>query len=76
MPQRISPAAPLESVPLAATAAEMVTTNVSKSYGAGEFTKQVVQNCNFTVESSKLTVMIGPSGCGKTTLIRLPRPTA
>jgi NitT/TauT family transport system ATP-binding protein len=45
--------------------------NVSKSYGAAGFAKQVVQNCSFTIERGKLTVMIGPSGCGKSTLIRL-----
>ena len=44
---------------------------VSKSYGAEGFAKQVVQNCSFTIERGKLTVMIGPSGCGKSTLIRL-----
>lgn len=44
---------------------------VSKSYGAEGFAKPVVQNCNFTVDRGKLTVMIGPSGCGKSTLIRL-----
>jgi len=45
--------------------------NVSKSYGAEGFAKQVAQNCSFTVDRGKLTVMIGPSGCGKSTLIRL-----
>jgi NitT/TauT family transport system ATP-binding protein len=45
--------------------------NVSKSYGADAFAKQVVHNCSFTIERGKLTVMIGPSGCGKSTLIRL-----
>jgi NitT/TauT family transport system ATP-binding protein len=44
---------------------------VSKSYGAEQFAKDVVQECNFTIERNKLTVMIGPSGCGKSTLIRL-----
>ena len=44
---------------------------MSKSYGADAFAKQVVQNCTFTIERGKLTVMIGPSGCGKSTLIRL-----
>jgi NitT/TauT family transport system ATP-binding protein len=50
---------------------EIVVKNVSKSYGTDVFTKHVVQNCSFTIERSKLTVMIGPSGCGKSTLIRL-----
>ena len=54
--------------------------NVSKSYGAEGFAKPVVQNCTFTIERGKLTVMIGPSGCGKSTLIRLlagfERPTS
>ena len=45
--------------------------NISKSYGAGPFAKQVVSNCSFSIESNKLTVMIGPSGCGKSTLIQL-----
>jgi sulfonate transport system ATP-binding protein len=79
MPQQVAPSSPLGSVPLTGTGAGMVVSNVSKSYGAGEFTKNVVQNCDFTIDSGKLTVMIGPSGCGKTTLIRLlagfERPT-
>ena len=54
-----------------ATAGEIRVNNISKSYGAGLFTKTVVQDCSFTIERNKLTVMIGPSGCGKSTLIRL-----
>jgi NitT/TauT family transport system ATP-binding protein len=50
---------------------EIVVTNISKSYGAGPFSKQIVTDCSFTIESNKLTVMIGPSGCGKSTLIQL-----
>lgn len=50
---------------------EITVDNVSKSYGSGLFTKDVVQDCSFTIERNKLTVMIGPSGCGKSTLIRL-----
>jgi NitT/TauT family transport system ATP-binding protein len=50
---------------------QIVVKGVSKSYGADTFAKEVVQNASFTVERSKLTVMIGPSGCGKSTLIRL-----
>jgi sulfonate transport system ATP-binding protein len=59
---------------------QVVVQNVSKSYGAEAFAKEVVQNCSFTIERGKLTVMIGPSGCGKSTLIRLvagfERPTS
>ena len=80
MPQHGAPSSPLGSIPLTGTGAGMVVSNVSKSYGAGEFKKDVVQNCSFTIDSGKLTVMIGPSGCGKTTLIRLlagfERPTS
>ena len=52
-------------------ASEIVVSNVSKSYGAGPFAKEVIRDCSFTIESNKLTVMIGPSGCGKSTLIQL-----
>jgi NitT/TauT family transport system ATP-binding protein len=52
-------------------AGEIEVAGVSKSYGDGEFRTEVVRNCSFTIERSKLTVMIGPSGCGKSTLIRL-----
>ena len=52
-------------------AGEIVANRVSKSYGAVQFSKEVVRDCSFTVERGKLTVMIGPSGCGKSTLIRL-----
>ena len=50
---------------------QISVSNVSKSYGVGPFVKPVVHDCSFTVERSKLTVMVGPSGCGKSTLIRL-----
>ncbi len=52
-------------------AGEIVVRDVSKSYGAAHFSKEVVKDCSFTIERAKLTVMIGPSGCGKSTLIRL-----
>ena len=54
-----------------ASAGEIRVNDVTKSYGSGLFTKAVVQDCSFTIERNKLTVMIGPSGCGKSTLIRL-----
>jgi NitT/TauT family transport system ATP-binding protein len=50
---------------------EIEVSHVFKSYGDARFRTQVVQDCSFTIERSKLTVMIGPSGCGKSTLIRL-----
>lgn len=50
---------------------QITVSSVSKSYGAGDFAKQVVHDCSFTLDRGKLTVMIGPSGCGKSTLIRM-----
>ncbi len=52
-------------------AGEITLSHVSKSYGTTESRKDVVKDCSFTIERSKLTVMVGPSGCGKSTLIRL-----
>lgn len=60
-----------KSVRPAIKAGEIIVSNVSKSYGAAQFSKEVVKDCSFTIERAKLTVMIGPSGCGKSTLIRL-----
>ena len=53
------------------TLGEIRVDKVTKAYGSGPFAKTVVQDCSFTIEHNKLTVMIGPSGCGKSTLIRL-----
>jgi NitT/TauT family transport system ATP-binding protein len=50
---------------------EMQISGISKGYGDARFRTEVVRDCTFTIERSKLTVMIGPSGCGKSTLIRL-----
>lgn len=50
---------------------QITISKVSKIYGVGDFAKEVVRDCSFTVDSGKLTVMIGPSGCGKSTLIRM-----
>ncbi len=50
---------------------ELQVANVFKAYGEANFRTTVVKDCSFTIERSKLTVMIGPSGCGKSTLIRL-----
>jgi NitT/TauT family transport system ATP-binding protein len=50
---------------------ELEVRDVSKSYGTDRYPKTVVDHCSFTVERSKLTVMIGPSGSGKSTIVRL-----
>jgi NitT/TauT family transport system ATP-binding protein len=50
---------------------QITVSNISKSYGAGDFAKRVVHDCSFNLDRGKLTVMIGPSGCGKSTLIRM-----
>jgi len=50
---------------------EMVVTNVSKGYGVGPLHKQVLADCSFLLEKSKLSVLIGPSGCGKSTLVNV-----
>ena len=60
-----------EAVRNALEPGEIVASHVGKTYGAAHFSKEVVKDCSFTIERSKLTVMIGPSGCGKSTLIRL-----
>jgi sulfonate transport system ATP-binding protein len=66
--QQMTQAAPLASSTLGS---QITVSNVTKTYGAGDFAKQVVHDCSFTLDRGKLTVMIGPSGCGKSTLIRM-----
>jgi len=66
--QQMAQGSPLASSTLGS---QITVSNVSKAYGAGDFAKQVVHDCSFTLDSGKLTVMIGPSGCGKSTLIRM-----
>jgi NitT/TauT family transport system ATP-binding protein len=52
---------------------------VDKVYVTGRKSRQVVQDCSFTIAEGSFTVLIGPSGAGKSTLIRLiagfERPT-
>jgi NitT/TauT family transport system ATP-binding protein len=45
--------------------------SISKSYGVGPLRQVVIQDCSFSLEAGKLTVLIGPSGCGKTILINI-----
>ncbi|MTJ93833.1 MAG: ABC transporter ATP-binding protein [Desulfovibrio sp.] len=54
-----------------AVSGEMKIEAISKSYGSDIMQKWVVQDCSFTLEKGKLTVLVGPSGCGKSTLINL-----
>ena len=50
---------------------QMEIESITKSYGMGPLRKPVIEDCSFTLEEGKLTVLIGPSGCGKTTLINV-----
>lgn len=50
---------------------EMQVTEIRKGYGVGPLHKNIIEDCSFTLEKSKLTVLIGPSGCGKSTLINM-----
>ena len=50
---------------------QMEVTSITRSFGVGPLKQVVIEDCSFTLESGKLTVLIGPSGCGKTTLINL-----
>jgi NitT/TauT family transport system ATP-binding protein len=52
-------------------AGEMRVKNVSKTYGEGLGAREVIKDCSFLLEKSRLTVLVGPSGCGKSTLINL-----
>lgn len=52
-------------------AGEMEVNNISKLYGEGIMTKEVIKDCSFKIEKGKLTVLVGPSGCGKSTLINV-----
>ncbi len=49
----------------------MVATGISKAYGVGPLSQQILNDCSFTLESRKLTVLIGPSGSGKSTLMNI-----
>ncbi|WDQ98595.1 sn-glycerol-3-phosphate ABC transporter ATP-binding protein UgpC [Devosia sp. J2-20] len=47
--------------------ADVVLSNVDKSYGALE----VIGGLNLSIEDGSFTVFVGPSGCGKSTLLRM-----
>jgi NitT/TauT family transport system ATP-binding protein len=50
---------------------EITVSGLVKTYGAGHFARPVVEDCSFTIERNRFTVMIGPSGVGKSTIIRM-----
>lgn len=52
-------------------ASEVIFKNVGKMAIFKKNKTIILNNCSFTVEPGKLTVLIGPSGCGKTTVINL-----
>lgn len=45
--------------------------DVSKSFNIGPLRQLVIDQCSFTIEPGRLTVLIGPSGCGKSTLVNV-----
>lgn len=54
-----------------AASGQMEIKSIRKSYGLGPLRQIVIEDCSFTLEPGKLTVLVGPSGCGKTTLINI-----
>jgi NitT/TauT family transport system ATP-binding protein len=57
--------------PVPSVTGRVAVDSISKSYGVGPLRQLVVEDCSFTLEPGKLTVIVGPSGCGKTTLINI-----
>ena len=44
---------------------------ISKGFNLGPVRQLVLDQCSFTLEEGRLTVLIGPSGCGKSTLVNV-----
>jgi len=44
---------------------------VSKSFNIGPLRQLALDQCSFSIETGRLTVLIGPSGCGKSTLVNI-----
>ncbi|PPD15027.1 MAG: ABC transporter ATP-binding protein [Methylobacterium sp.] len=49
----------------------IVTTGITKSFGAGETRTSVLRGVDFEAEAGEMTFLVGPSGCGKTTFISI-----
>jgi alpha-glucoside transport system ATP-binding protein len=47
--------------------ADLLLTDIAKSYGSVE----VLKNINLDIKKGELIVFVGPSGCGKSTLLRM-----
>jgi len=44
---------------------------ITKSFGEGETSVQVLQSLDLDIKMGELAMLVGPSGCGKTTLISI-----
>ncbi|MBT6328217.1 MAG: ATP-binding cassette domain-containing protein, partial [Kordiimonadaceae bacterium] len=45
--------------------------NISKSFGQGKKSVEVIKNLDLEIADKELLVLVGPSGCGKSTLLRM-----
>jgi NitT/TauT family transport system ATP-binding protein len=61
----------IERGPIPSVSGRIEVDFITKSYGVGPLRQVVIEDCSFTLEPGKLTVIVGPSGCGKTTLINI-----
>ncbi len=49
---------------------EIKLENITKSYGKGAKTTEVLKDIDITIQPGEFFFLLGPSGCGKTTLLR------